>query len=150
MAEMDRSKRYANSPKAGKKGMQNKDERKAEGGVAAAEGKEGKHEGPTDQHPGKVGKVGEDKGPDGGASSTMGVMHERHASEREDMHKRHHMEMTQMHDRHATEHKDMHKRHHEETQNHEEAGAEKKIDATAGKPEELGKDKSEGKKGSEA
>jgi hypothetical protein len=148
--ERDRTKRYANPPKQGKKGgMQNKEEKKAAGEAKTAEHKEAAGKGPTDEKPGKVGKVGEDKGPEGGHSATMGVMHERHKTEHAATVKRHGEEGTAMHERHGKELKDMMGRHHKEMADHMEAGAEAKIEATAGKPKELGKAKDEGKKGSE-
>lgn len=149
----DSSKRYANPPKAPKKGMQDKGEKKAEGEAKAAEKKEGEGSGPTDAKPGPVGKVGEDKGPSGSPSPEFGVVAERHKSEHAAMVKRHAEEMATTAattaERHGKEGKDMMARHHKEMQDHMESGAASKADATAGKPEELGKEKDEGKKGSE-
>ena len=149
MAEMDRSKRYANPPKRPKKGggMQDKQEVKAEHevkkGVGPADGA------PSAAHPGPVGKVGSDPGPDKGHDAIWGVVAERHKAERTEMNTRHTSEMSDMHTRHAKEHGDMGKRHTKELQDHMETAAAHKIEATAGSPKELGTAKSEGKKGSE-
>ena len=147
----DSSKRYANPPKAPKKksdGSLREHESKAEGEADTAERKEGEGKGPTDKKPGAVGKVGEDPGPDAGKDATWGVVADRHKSEHAAAIKRHAEELGAAHERHGKELKDMHSRHSKEMQDHMEQGAEGKEDATAGKPEELGKEKSEGKKGS--
>lgn len=153
MAEPDRSKRYANPPKKpGKKsgdGSLREHEAKGEAAADKAEKKEGEGKGPTDTKPGPVGKVGSDPGPSGSPSPEFGVVAERHKSEHAAMIKRHAEEMGTTAERHGKEGKDMMTRHHKELQDHMEQGADNKADATAGKPEELGKDKSEGKKGSE-
>ncbi len=139
MAEdRDRSKRYANSPKAKHGKMQDKGEQKAEGEAKSAEAKEGAGKGPTDKAPGSVGKVGEDKGPEGSPSPEFGVIAKRQKSEHSEMRDRHSKEMT-----------DMVSRHHKEMQDGMETAAAGKADASAGSPKELGKDKSEGEKGSE-
>lgn len=104
---------------------------------------------PHAKDPDKAGKVGEDKGPQAGHSATMGVMAERHKAEHTAMHKRHGEAMAAMHESHAKEAKEMHGRHSKEMQDHMESGAEHKADASAGSPKELGKEKDEGKKGSE-
>ena len=130
--------------------MQDKGESKAEGEVKAAEGKEAGGKGPTDAKPGPVGKVGEDKGPDAGHDATWGVVAERHKAEHAAMTKRHGEEGAGMHERHGKEGKDMMARHHKEMQDHMETAAHDKEEKTAGKPEELGKDKREGEKGSNA
>ncbi len=147
MAEMDRSKRYANPPKRPKKGAApDKDESAAK----AASDKVGEREkGPTDAHPGPVGKVGSDPGPDKGKDAIWGVVADRHKSERTEMNKRHTTEMSDMHARHAKEHGDMGTRHVKEMQDHAETAAAHKEEVTAGSPKELGKAKDEGKKGSE-
>lgn len=149
MAEINRSKRYANPPKGKKKGLQDKGERKAETEVKADEKKEGEHKGPTDKEPGKVGKAGEDKGPSKHESGPeFGVVAERHKREHGDMIKRHAEEMAATHERHGAESKTMLGRHHKELQDHMEGGAERAEDKTAGAPKELGRDKPEGEKGS--
>lgn len=152
MAEVDRSKRYANPPKHGKKkgdGSLREHEGKGEAAADKAEKKEGEHKGPTDAKPGAVGKVGSDPGPDKGKDATWGVVAERHKTEHGAMIKRHADAMTGLHEAHAKEAKEMHGRHGKEMQDHMEEGAEHKEDASAGSPKELGKDKAEGKKGSE-
>lgn len=151
----DSSKRYANSPKAPKKkgagdGSLRKSEGAAVGEAKKDEKKEGEGKGPVDAKPGPVGKVGEDPGPDKGESGPeFGVVAERHKSEHGAMIKRHAEELGATHERHGKEAKDMMARHHKELQDHMEAGAEHKAQASAGAPKELGKDKDEGKKGSE-
>ena len=151
MAEVDRSKRYANSPKHSKKGSApNKEEKAAKAETESAEHKEAGGKGPTDKEPGAVAKVGEDKGPKGSPSPEFGVIAERHKGEHAAMTKRHGEEGAAMHERHGKEAKEMMGRHHKEMQDHMESHAEGEAEATAGKPEELGKEKSEGKKGSEA
>lgn len=149
MAEVDRSKRYANPPKHGKKkgGAPDKDEKTAEAKVEKVDTRD---KGPTDAKPGSVGKVGEDPGPDKGRDGPeFGVVAERHKSEHGAMIKRHAEAMGTMHEAHAKEAKEMMGRHHKELQDHMEQGAEGKADKTAGSPKELGKDKDEGKKGGE-
>ena len=149
--ERDRTKRYANPPKHGKKGgIQDKGEKKAEAEIKTDEHKEGAGKGPTDKKPGAVGKVGEDKGPEAGKSPEFGVVAERHKAEHGAMTKRHGEEAAAMHERHGKEGKDMMGRHHKEMQDHMEEKAAGEEDASAGKPKELGKEKGEGEKGSEA
>ena len=148
MADMDRSKRYDNSPKAKHGKMQDKGESKAETEVKSAEAKEGAGKGPTDAKPGPVGKVGEDPGPEAGKDSTWGVVAERHKSEHAAMVKRHSEEMGGMAERHGKEGKDMMTRHHKELQDGMEMKAEGGIEGSAGSPPKLGKTESEGKKGS--
>ncbi len=143
MPEMDRSKRYANPPKAKHGKMQNKDEVKAESTVEKA-AKDPK-DSPTDAKPGPVGKVGEDPGPEGSPSPEFGVIAERHKSETSSTMKRHAEEGAAMHERHGKEVKDMMSRHHKEMQDHMESKAEGKAAATAGSPKELGTPKKEGK-----
>lgn len=150
--ERDRTKRYANPPKAPKKkgdGSLRKSAGNAEGEAKAAEKKEGEGKGPTDEKPGAVGKVGDDPGPDEGHDATWGVVADRHKREHGDMTKRHGEEASTMHERHAGESKTMMGRHHKELQDHMEQGAEDKAEETAGSPKELGKEKSEGEKGTE-
>lgn len=152
-AEMDRTKRYANPPKAPKKGGEaNPEERKAKSEAEATAGGGMPH--PKD--PDKIGHVGADPGPEGGHDQTWGVVAERHKREHGDMLKRHaaehvsHANMRhEMVERHHKEAKDMHGRHAKELADHFEQGAEASLERTAGSPEMLGKTKSEGKDGSE-
>jgi hypothetical protein len=152
--EPDRSKRYANSPKAKHGKMQDKGEQKAEGEVKAAEAKEGEGKGPTDKSaaaPGGVGKVGEDKGPktDPNPSPEGGLIaSDAHKAEIASATKFHAEEASAMSERHAKHIKEITNRH-LKMQDGMEAKAEGEADASAGSPKELGKDKSEGKKGSE-
>ena len=142
----DRSKRYANPPKAPKKNggappEEGTAERKAE--ATAGRGM------PSDEHPGPVGKVGSDPGPEGGHDQTFGVIAARHKQEHAGMLKRHGEEHSGMVERHHKEAKEMHGRHAKEMEDHFESGAEASAERTAGSPEELGSEKSEGKKGAE-
>lgn len=144
--ERDRTKRYSNPPKSKKSGgMQNKEE---SGAKAEAEKTAGGKDAPHADAPGKVGKEGSDKGPEGSPSPEFGVIAERHKGEHGQMIKRHSDAMAAMHETHGKEAKDMMSRHSKEMQNHMEEGAAGKAEATAGKPKELGKEKDEGKKGS--
>ncbi len=147
MAEMDRSKRYANPPKRPKKGAApDKDESAAK---AASDKVGAREKGPTDAHPGPVGKVGSDPGPEKGHDAEFGVVADRHKTELTAMHKRHTGEMTQMAERHQTEAGEMGKMHSKQMQDHFETAASGKLESSAGSPKELGKAKDEGKKGSE-
>jgi hypothetical protein len=150
MAEIDRSKRYANPPKHGRKGAApNKDEEGAAAAAKTAEKKEGEGEGPTPKDPGAVAKENTDKGPSPHESGPeFGVVAERHKREHGDMTKRHAEEAAAMHERHGGEGKSMMARHHKELQDHMESAAATKEEASAGSPKELGKDKAEGEKGS--
>lgn len=147
--ERDRTKRYANPPKHGKKGggaAPGPNEKKVESEAEkTAGGKNAPH--PTD--PDKVGKVDSDPGPEGGHDSGWGVVASRHKREHGEMMKRQGEEHEAMRGRHETEAKAMHTRHASEMQDHMEEGAEHEAEATAGEPKELGKDKAEGKSGSE-
>jgi hypothetical protein len=148
--ERDRTKRYANPPKHGKK---------AAGAAPAAETGAAKSEAektasgkdaPHPKDPDKVGKVGADPGPDAGTDATWGVVASRHKREHGEMLKRHGEEHEGMRGRHETEAKAMHTRHASEMKDHQEEGAESEAEATAGTPKELGKEKPEGDKGSNA
>jgi hypothetical protein len=155
MADMDRSKRYDNSPKAKHGKMQNKQEAKAEGEVKSAEAKEGAGKGPTDSKPGGangIGKIGEDPGPEPGKDEYMGVMQKQHADEISAAMKTHHEAISAEVERHGKHMKEMHARHakaRDGMQDKMEIAGEKKAEATAGSPKELGKEKDEGKKGAE-
>jgi hypothetical protein len=154
MAEVDRSKRYANPPKKPKKtgsdGSLREHEGKAEAAADAAEKKEGAGKGPTDKNPGPVGKVGTDPGPEGGKDAEFGVVAERHKREHADMLKRHTEAVGGMQDAHAKEAKGMVERHHKELQDGMEQKGEAGAEKTAGSPQELGTEKKiDGNKGSE-
>lgn len=151
----DRSKRYANPPKAPKRngGAPNPEEGEAKRKAEATAGSGM----PTDQHPGPVGKVGEDPGPEGGHDATWGVVADRHKQEHGDMLKRHHADHLAhsearhaMVSRHGEEAKKMHARHQEEMANAMEGEATQEAERTAGSPPKLGETKSEGTKGAEA
>lgn len=158
MPEMDRSKRYANPPKAKNGKMQDKGEVKADSTVKKDAADPAKS--PTDAKPGPVGKVGEDPGPEGSPSPEFGVVAKQKADEigaamkmHADNMKIHTDAMTAEAERHGKHMKEMTSRHQKTgdgMQDKGEQGAEKKAAATAGSPKELGKPKDEGKKGSEA
>lgn len=141
----DRTKRYANPPKMPKKnggGEANPEERTAKSEAEATAGKGM----PTPRDPDKIGKVGEDKGPDGGGDPPMTVaatVMTRHKQEHSGMLKRHGQEQASMVDRHGKEAKEMHGRHAKELADHFEQGAEGLLEKTAGSPEMLGRTKSE-------
>ena len=145
--ERDRSKRYANPPKGRKGGMQDKDETGAEKKVEAS-AKAGTDV-PHAASPAKAGKEGADPGPEAGKDAGWGVVAERHKVEHAGAMKRHGEESAAMFERHGKELKDMMGRHHKEMQDHFETAAAGKLESSAGSPKELGKDKDEGKKGSE-
>ena len=138
---VDRSQRYKKSGK----GAPDKNEVKAKTeSEATAGGKNAPHAATSD----KVGKVGEDKGPEGGDKAELGIL-ARHKREHAETLKRHGEEHSAMLGRHAEELKGLHGRHAEEmVQELEKPVAE--AEASAGTPPELGKPVAEGKGGSSA
>ena len=140
--ERDRSARYKQSGKGGSPAG-------TKTAASEAEKTAGGSNAPHANNPDKIGKVGADPGPDAGHDATWGVVAARHKREHGEMHKRHGEEIMGMHDRHASEAKAMHTRHASEMQDEMEKSATGNAEATAGSPKELGKDKPEGKGGSE-
>jgi hypothetical protein len=136
--------RYSQSPKV-KGGKVEKPER-----AAAAKETETAGSPPSDTNMKGADKA-TDAGPEKGGEATM--VSERHAKERGDMLGRHKREHEEMVARHHDEHQKMAKRHEKETMeaapNKDEATATREVKADAGKPKELGKEKDEGKRGTE-
>jgi hypothetical protein len=143
--EIDRNKRYANPPKAKHGKIQNRQQAGAHKDVERTTAKG--TGAPSDAHPGPVGKVGNDPGPEGGRDTTWGIIAGRHKAERDSMHGRRATEDAHTHERRAAEDADMHNRHAKELQNHMEQAAKTELATTAGNPKELGNAKNEGRKG---
>ena len=93
---------------------------------------------------------GGDEGPEPGRNPMGGDVADRHKSEMKDMLARHKTEHEQMVGRHHEEISKMGARHAKETApDKDDTAATKKVEDTVGKPKELGKEESEGKKGEE-
>jgi hypothetical protein len=134
--ERDRNKRYANPPKVKHGKVQNKSESRAQTEVERSTAKG--TGAPSDAHPGSVGKVGSDPGPQGGHDPGWGVIAERHKTEHGAMIKRHADELGATHERHGKESKDMHSKHSKEMQDHMEQAGEGKMIASAGSARQRG------------
>jgi hypothetical protein len=150
MAETDRNARYRNPPKVKHGKVQNRFESRAQAGADKAESAEGAGKGPTDKNPGPVGKVGQDKGPEGSPSPEFGIVADRHKREHGEMTRRHGEAQHSLHEAHTKEANDLQARHAKELQDTMEQAASKKANATAGTPKELGRAKDEGGRGSNA